>query len=278
MAGLNASSLRVLFLPEASMPASATIRSALAAVLLLAGASAARAAMPADLSGVWQYDRDRAALDKSTPNVTPKVAELLAKKRAARQAGYVREVQNLKCLPTGMPLLMQWISPIYIFQDYGRVAIITEDDPGNDQPRTIYLNQKAHPPADTIFPSWNGHSIGHWEGPVLVVDTIGFNERAILFAGVPRTPKTHIVEHFHVSADGQTLTDSMTIDDPDVLTAPWTKDLVYKRMPADTERLEAVCEPDLVALQSLDWNKYKDVDEEAARMADPAQRYNPEGK
>jgi hypothetical protein len=234
--------------------------------------------MPADLSGVWQYDRDKAALDKSTPPVTPKVAELLVKKRAARQAGYVREVQNLKCLPTGMPLLMQWISPIYIFQDYGRVAILTEDDPGNDQPRTIYLNQKAHPPADSIFPSWNGHSIGHWEGPVLVVDTVGFNERAILFGGVPRTTKTHIVEHFAVSADNQTLTDTVTIDDPEVLTGPWTKVLSYKRMPADTERLEAVCEPDLEALQSFDWAKYKDIDEEAARMADPSQRYNPGAK
>ena len=177
-----------------------------------------------------------------------------------------------------MPLMMQWISPIYIFQDYGRVLILTEDDPGNDQPRTIYLNEKAHPPADTIFPSWTGHSIGRWEGASLVVDTVGFNERAILFAGVPRTPRTHIVERFTVSADGQTLTDSMTIDDPEVLTAPWTKLLAYKRMPPDTERLEAVCEPDLVALGTLDWNRFKEVDEEAARMADPAQRYNPEGK
>jgi hypothetical protein len=249
-----------------------------AAIAALIGASTAHAAMPGDLSGIWQYDRDRAALDRAPPAVTPKVAALVAAKQAARQAGYVREVQNLKCLPTGMPLLMQWISPIYIFQDYHRVAIITEDDPGNDQPRTIYLDEKAHPPAGTIFPSWNGHSIGHWDGPVLVVDTIGFNERAILFAGVPRTPKTHIVEKFAVSADGQTLTDTMTIDDPDVLTAPWTKVLAYKRMPADTERLEAVCEPDLEALQTFDWNKYKDVDEEAARMADPALRYNPGAK
>ena len=232
-------------------------------------------AKPADLSGVWLYDRDRAALDKAPPAVTPKVAALLARKQAARQAGYVREVQNLKCLPTGMPLLMQWISPIYIFQDYGRVAILTEDDPGNDQPRTIYLQEKAHPAADALFPSWNGHSIGHWEGEALVVDTVGFNERATLFAGVPRTPKTHIVERFKVSADGQTLTDAMTIDDAEVLTAPWTKTLAYKRMPADTERLEAVCEPDLEALQSFDWNKYKDIDEEAARMSDPSLRYNP---
>jgi hypothetical protein len=265
----------VFLLSEAAMTALRLISATLAAALL---AGAAHAAMPGDLSGVWLYDRDRAALDKSTPNVTPKVAELLVKKRAARADGYVREVQNLKCLPTGMPLMMQWISPIYIFQDYHRVAIISEDDPGNDQPRTVYLDEKAHPSADTIFPSWNGHSIGHWEGKTLVVDTIGFNERAILFAGVPRTPKTHIVERFAVSADGAVLTDTMTIDDPDVLTAPWTKVLAYKRMPADTERLEAVCEPDLVSLQSLDWNKYKDVDEEAARMADPALQYNPKGK
>ena len=247
-------------------------------LMALAGASLARAAMPADLSGVWLYDRDRAALDRSTPPVTPKVAALLEKKRQARLEGYVRAVQNLKCLPSGVPQMMAWISPIYIFQDYNRVAIISEDDPGNDQPRTVYLGQKAHPPVETIFPSWNGHSIGHWEGPVLVVDTIGFNERANLFGGVPRTPKTHIVERFEVSADGQTLTDTFTIDDPDVLTKPWVKTLAYKRMPADTERLEAVCEPDLEVLQTFDWNKNKDVDEEAARMADPSQRYNPGGR
>ena len=35
---------------------------------------------------------------------------------------------------------------------------------------------------------------------------------AILFAGVPRTPKTHIVERFAVTPDGKTLTDTMTMD------------------------------------------------------------------
>jgi hypothetical protein len=250
---------------------------AVVAVGAMVGGAGAMAAMPGDLSGVWQYDRE-AARNRPKPDLTPSAAALVAKKTAARQAGWVREVQNLKCLPTGMPLLMQWISPIYIFQDYRRIAIITEDDPGNDQPRTIYLDEKAHPPVDTISPSWNGHSIGHWEGAVLVVDTIGFNERATLFGGVPRTPKTHIIEHFHVSPDGLTLIDTVTMEDPAVLTKPWTVDLPYKRMPADTERLEAVCEPDLGALQTLDWAAIKDVDEEAARMADPAQRYNPGGK
>jgi len=122
------------------MSASSIVRAGLAAALCgLAAATAAHAAMPADLSGVWQYDRD-AARNRPKPSLTPDAAALVAKKAAARQAGWVREVQNLKCLPTGMPLLMQWISPIYIFQDYHRVAIITENDPGADQPRTIYLD------------------------------------------------------------------------------------------------------------------------------------------
>jgi len=244
------------------------------AVFVSTGAQAALA-KPSDLSGVWLYERDRTEVDRTPPAVTPKVAELLKAKQAARTAGYVREVQNLKCLPTGMPLMMQWISPIYIFQDYGRVAILTEDDPGNDQPRTVYLQEKVHPAPDVLAPSWNGHSIGRWDKDELVVDTVGFNERAILFEGVPRTPRTHIVERFRVSPDGQRLTDVMTIEDPDVLTAPWVRSLNYKRMPPDTERLEAVCEPDLEALGSFDWNRYKDVDEEAARMVDPALRYNP---
>ena len=146
------------------MPLSRSALLGLAATALMAGA--AHAAMPG-LSGNWLYDRDKASADKSQPPVTPAVAALLEKKRAARQAGYVREVQNLKCLPSGVPIMMQWISPIYIYQDYGRVVILTEDDPGNDQPRTVYLNEKAHPPAESIFPSWNGHSIGHWEGKTL---------------------------------------------------------------------------------------------------------------
>ncbi len=263
------------------MSASSIVRTGLVgsavAIAALIGASTVHAAMPGDLSGVWQYDREKART-RSLPKLTPTAAALVAKKNEARKAGWVREVQNLKCLPTGMPLLMQWISPIYIFQDYHRVAVITEDDPGNDQPRTIYLDEKAHPPAETIFPTWNGHSIGHWEGSVLVVDTIGFNDRATLFQGVPRTPKTHIVERLAVSADGKTMTDSVTMDDLGVLTEPWTVTLSYNRMPADTERLEAVCEPDLGALQTLDWNAIKDVDLEAARMADPTERYNPGGK
>jgi hypothetical protein len=38
--------------------------------------------------------------------------------------------------------------------------------------RTVYMNMKQHPA--NVKPSRAGHSIGHWEGDVLVVDTVGF--------------------------------------------------------------------------------------------------------
>ena len=40
--------------------------------------------------------------------------------------------------------------------------------------RQIFMNAK-HP--DDPDPTWYGHSIGHWEGETLVVDTVGFNDK-----------------------------------------------------------------------------------------------------
>ena len=38
--------------------------------------------------------------------------------------------------------------------------------------RTIHMNMTEHPAG--VEPSRAGHSIGRWEGDVLVVDTVGF--------------------------------------------------------------------------------------------------------
>ena len=242
----------------------------LGVVLAFAG-GAARAAP--DITGMWQYDYSH---PPAHPPVTPKAAAIIALHRAATEKGYVRELSNMKCLPTGMPQLMVWRSPIEIMESFGRISIITEHDPGPDEPRTIYLNEPVQP--NDIDPSWNGHSIGHWDHDVLVVDTVGFNDRARLLGGVPRTEAAHITERFSLSADGQTLTDEMTMQDPQMLAGPWTVSLKFARMPNDSERLEAVCELDLDAIQKLDINAIKAFDIEAQRTSDPSLRYNPGGK
>jgi hypothetical protein len=239
-------------------------------------ASPALSAEPV-LTGMWDYvGRVGVNAKMSAPPGTPEVMALVAKRRAEADKGVVRNIANLLCLPTGFPQMMNWKSPIEILESAGRVTILTEHDPGNDEPRTIYLDRKAMP-ADTA-PSWNGYSVGHWEGKTLVIQTENFNERAGLFQSVPRTPNTKITERLTMAEGGQVLLDEMTIVDPAILTKSWQVTLRYARMPAGTERLEAVCEPDLEALRMTDLKAIAGFDGEAARLLDPASGYNPGGR
>ena len=256
-------------------PALPRTLSAALAVAVLAGAGAAHAAVAPHpgLTGMWDYQgRVESKAKIGPPPVTPAVQALLDRKKKARDGGVVRSVSNMLCLPTGFPQMMMWKSPIEILETPGRVTVISEHDPGNDEPRTIYLN-RAMPAAPD--PSWNGYSIGKWEKGDLVVTTIGLNDRGNLPGGVPRTPTAKIVEHFHLLDGGKTLTDTLTITDQAVLTAPYSVTLRYTRMPIDSERYEAVCEPDLDALKLVDLKKASQYDDEAARLLDPNQQYNP---
>ena len=244
-------------------------------VLLFAVLIPAVAAAEPDITGFWDYrGRVEDARDRTPPPVTPSVAALMAKRAKARAGGYVREVGNILCLPTGFPALMRWKSPIEVLQTRGHVTVLSEHDPGNDEPRTIYLDRSMPKDPD---PSWNGYSVGKWEGDVLVVHTEGLNDRASVF-GLPRGPTTKITEHLSLESGGKVLVDAVTVEDPKILTRPWTVTLTYDRMPEDTERLEAVCEPDLEALKAIDLNAIKDIDDEAARLVDPNRAYNPGGK
>jgi hypothetical protein len=250
-----------------------------AAVLALAGPrlSAEPARTDLKLTGMWDYvGRVGVNAKMAAPPGTPQVMTLIAKRRAEADKGVVRNIANLLCLPTGFPQLMNWKSPIEILESPGRVTILTEHDPGNDEPRTVYLDRKTMP-ANTA-PSWNGYSVGHWEGKALVIHTENFNERASLFEAVPRTPGTKVTERLTLAEGGKVMLDEMTIVDPAILTKPWLVTLRYARMPAGTERLEAVCEPDLEALRMTDLKAVKDIDPETARLLDPRNGYNPGGR
>jgi hypothetical protein len=81
--------------------------------------------------------------------------------------------------------------------------------------RTVHIGMSAHP-AD-IEPSWAGHSIGHWEDDVLVVDTVGFLPGR-LTGTTPHSAQLHVVERFWLGEDAMTLTREYTAEDPAYLT------------------------------------------------------------
>ena len=77
--------------------------------------------------------------------------------------------------------------------------------------RTIFMNMKQHPA--NIKPSRSGHSIGRWEGDVLVVDTVGFLP-GYLNTPVRNSEKLHVEEKFTLDASKWSLTRQYAADDP----------------------------------------------------------------
>jgi hypothetical protein len=130
-----------------------------------------------------------------------------------------------KCLPSGMPGIMRHGIMFEFLYSPGRVTMVFEDG----EVRRIYTDGRPHPPADELYVNWTGHSIGHWEDKVLVVDTIGMIPKAELFnSGTLRvTRNTHIVERmWRENAD--TFRIDTTITDPEIFTTPYSYPGVYK--------------------------------------------------
>ncbi len=206
---------------------------ALAAPVL---AFAAAAHAEPDITGMWATvargeGRQRPPGAKLTPEAQKRNQEdqriNQANKRLIGEA-------HTKCWPTGMPGLMQPPFGIEFLQTKGRVTILSEV---SNLPRTIYLDEKEHP--DSIIPGWNGHSIGHWEGNTLVVDTIGFNGR-----NRNVSEKAHITEKIFIQGDH--LIDELTQEDPMNLMEPHHIRYEYERAKGQeaNEVMEYVCEVD----------------------------------
>jgi hypothetical protein len=108
--------------------------------------------------------------------------------------------------------------------------------------RRIYLNRQ-HP--KNPIPSWNGDSIGRWDGDTLVVDTTGFNDKSWLFGGMePHTEEAHLIERIRRVANGSLLEINITVEDQHALTTAYTYNRYYKEQPEAVEMPEDVCNED----------------------------------
>jgi hypothetical protein len=105
--------------------------------------------------------------------------------------------------------------------------------------RQIFMDGRKHP--DDPSPTWFGHSVGHWEGNTLVVDTVGLNDRFWLdSAGTPHTEQLHLVERY-TRTDYNTLQRVVTIDDPGTFTKPFEITYTAKLGEPNSEIIEYFC-------------------------------------
>ena len=111
---------------------------------------------------------------------------------------------SYKCLPYGPVRSMMSTNPYMIVQTQGVFAVLNE----HIDYRAIYTDGRKHPDDILDYPEWMGHSIGHWEGDTLVVDTIGMREETWLdTAGLEHSAKLHLTEKFQKTGSGHSEVD-----------------------------------------------------------------------
>jgi hypothetical protein len=145
---------------------------------------------------------------------------LTAAGRAA-QSNYdpVVDSPTAQCYPNPPPFHVSsqlYLTGIEVLAD--RVIIKSEFF---DVERTVYIDGRGHPA--NLEPTNQGHSIGRWEGDVLVVDTVGLAEhRNGNGGGVPSSTERHVVERYSLSDDGTRAIVDVYFADPEYLAEPVT--------------------------------------------------------
>ena len=103
--------------------------------------------------------------------------------------------------------------------------------------RRVYTDGRDHTPADDAYPSWNGDTIGFWDGDILVAHT------KYLFKGQYQrgvqpnySEQTTVVERWH-KVDPRTLQADVWVFDPVNLAKPWYTRQSWTRLTDDKKEL-----------------------------------------
>jgi hypothetical protein len=178
---------------------------------------------PFNMTGTWFIDLRRSFSDFMFGPPYPQfyAAGQAAMRAAAAAAKAHKEYRNSigECYPAGMPMIMTRVWPINIIQ----LPTVIEMVFGfTNSLRLIYLDGRPHTPFDLSIPSYNGESIGHWEGKTLVVDTeyIEPNQHWI-DNGLPISDQFHIVERMTLQDQGKTLQIEYIMTDPKNWKGEW---------------------------------------------------------
>ena len=176
--------------------------------------------------------------------------ENLYKPEAVKAMGDMGETDDplLRCMPYGVPRHVAsspW--PFQIVQRPGMVVVLTE----------YYHAWRLIPYGDgvkhgeDIIPTYFGDSVARWDGDTLVVDVTGFNDKTWLADGRdkptpnskgrwPHSDALHVVERWR-AIDADTIEYEAIVEDPKMLTGPWTTPKITARRTPVARIGEGMC-------------------------------------
>ena len=194
-----------------------------------------------DWSGVWDPaflrpppGQARPAPPKLTPPYAAQYSKYLAENRKTPGLNFVSD--QASCVPPGLPQSMTEPYPIEFLFTPGRVTILIETD---HLIRRIYTDGRALP--EDADPTYQGTSVGHWEGDTLVVETESIVDTTSPMQGINgHSDKFHVTERIRL-VQPDVLAITTTRVDPTVFAEPYTTTSYYRRH-RDWQIMEYVCE------------------------------------
>jgi hypothetical protein len=200
--------------------------------------------------------------DYTNPILQPWAAAVVKKYGEISLSGTGYPTPSNQCWPGGVPYVF-WDFLLQILQEPDHITMLYRH--GNEL-RHIRMNL---PHREHVTPSWYGDSVGHYEGDVLVIDTVGIKIGPFAMVdmyGTPHSSALHVVERYRllhyddakdaiarnerenlrVAQDsfdpdyyGKVLQLQFTVEDPGVFTTPWSSSITYRR--SFNEWTELIC-------------------------------------
>jgi hypothetical protein len=209
--------------------AGAAIASALVTAISVYSLPANAADAP-DLAGVYWAIEYRARVEPVGGGELPFTQEGRAayeRNMAGLLDGSIVDEARKRCNPDGPLRSHATPYPFEIVQaPPGQVLIIHEL---NRELRIVALDQPL-PPYEEVFayPWYSGHSVGHYEGDTLVVESIGFNTKTYLDAtGAPHTGEMVTTERIRRIGPTE-LEIVVTVHDPEYYAMDWDARFTYE--------------------------------------------------
>jgi len=201
---------------------------------------------PFDLTGMWLHGGGADNSFRFSPppgfKLTPEAQVHYDAARKAEKEGKVYRNDVGLCWPIGMPQIMTRVWPIAMIQLPTAIYMISEF---MNSLRIIYLDGRTHTDPDVVVRSFNGESIGRWEGDALVIDTRHFvGHHHWVDSGIPASDALRIIERIRMIDEGNALQIEYTLTDPKSWEGEWKWTKRWRRVD-DRDIAEVSCLPDL---------------------------------
>jgi hypothetical protein len=205
-----------------------------------------RPAPPFDLTGTWFVD-----LSEGFGNFRygPPYPEFIGQTKADFEEGQRRAARREpyrdaigQCYPAGIPMIMTRVWPIAMIQLPTVVFMVSNF---NNSFRQVFLDGREFSDPDTIIYTYNGESLGHWEGDTLVVNTRYIETwNHFIDSGIPISEDFRMEERIRLLEDGEVLEIEHIMTDPNGWVGEWRNTKRWLRVD-NTDINEVECLPDL---------------------------------